>query len=909
MKCPECGFENHPDASACRQCGEALEASPGPGAPARPSIPRPSVPASPPSISPGVGPIGHEGPVGDRVNVGNYVLQTGSIQGGAVRVSTPARRPHVQPRPTPVFIRPSDFPGLVGRDAEVRAATTAIRSATPVAVQGSGGVGKTTFLRHLAHHFPDDSFPDGVLFLSAFRPSVEDVLQFLYDAFYQSDTPLKVTDDQVRQALQRKRALVILDDADLAWHHVQRLMEAAPGSSFVLASAERRPWGEGLVLVLRGLSPEDGLELLERGMGRALTPEERIAAQALCVVLEGHPLHILQAAALAREGYASLAAIAHRLATVSPAEFLTAQVLVTLSEPDLRVLAVLAALGDVAYGAGHVSALADLPDAGPAFELLERRGLVQAHSERYSLAGSLGKVLRSAWDETPWAERALGYFSAWAERQRQAPEWLLEEADVILRALGWAVGAGHWAEVVRLGRTMSGPLALSGRWSAWAQVLRWVLQAAEELEDRAVKAWALHQLGTRALCLGDTTTARTALIQALRLRETLGDQTGAGITRDNLDLLVGAPPPPESRVQPPSSPPTPAPAFPSPPPSTVRSAIAGVPPVFLGCAVILFMVLVTLGGVWVWQLRPRSAPPTPTPTSTPTLTATPTSTPTPADTPTSTPTPTATPTNTPRPTATPTYTPTPTTTSTPTHTPTPTNTPTPTSTPTSTPTPTATPDRVGPPPPQLLAPDQAAQLLCPPGAASLGVQLQWLNVTDPSGIRSYEVRLEAIERNPSVYPRQFPSATFLDVLVPCGEVYRWWVRGLDGEGNVGEWSQSRTFSVLDTTGPSAPALIVPENGAEIACTTNPKIVTLRWAEVEDPSGIAGYVVELEVVVVGTAPGPTPVPISTDLLSGTGLATSLSCGWDYRWRVQAEDGSGNAGAWSAWSTFRVVAPTG
>jgi hypothetical protein len=115
--------------------------------------------------------------------------------------------------------------------------------------------------------------------------------------------------------------------------------------------------------------------------------------------------------------------------------------------------------------------------------------------------------------------------------------------------------------------------------------------------------------------------------------------------------------------------------------------------------------------------------------------------------------------------------------------------------------------------------------------------------------------------------------------------------------------------VLDTTGPPTPALRAPENGAEIACTTNPTIVTLRWAEVEDPSGVAGYRVQLEVVVVGTAPGPTPVSISTDLLSGTGLATSLSCGWDYRWRVQAEDGSGNAGAWSVWSTFRVAASTG
>jgi hypothetical protein len=52
------------------------------------------------------------------------------------------------------------------------------------------------------------------------------------------------------------------------------------------------------------------------------------------------------------------------------------------------------------------------------------------------------------------------------------------------------------------------------------------------------EAWALHQLGTRLLCLGQTGPARASLIQALRLRQSLGDQAGELATRRNLAVLL-----------------------------------------------------------------------------------------------------------------------------------------------------------------------------------------------------------------------------------------------------------------------------------------------------------------------------------------------------------------------------------
>jgi len=834
----------------------------------------------------------------DKIAVGNYILRIGQVHGDVVNVSTSAQQPRLRPRPTPVSLRPPDLPGFLDREEEVRAATAALQSAPPVAFHGPAGVGKTALLRHLAHHPSTAAFPDGVVYLSARQWALEDIVQFLFDAFYESDVPFKATDVQIRQYLQGKRALVMLDDADLAWHQVQTLMGAAPGCTFVVTSAERRPWRGGEAIEVRGLAREDALALLTHALGRPLASEDRPVAQALCNALDGHPLHILQAAALAREDGRSLAQVARAVETPSPVESLHAQVLAGLPEAGKRIVVVLAALDDVPYRVEPISALTRVSDVTSALEELQRRGLVQAQSSGYRLAGALGQAVRRTWDVTPWAERILDHFTTWAEEQRQAPDRLLEASGVILRALEWAVGVERWNEVLRLGRAVAGALAVGGRWAALAQVLDWVLRAAEALDDRATKAWALHQLGSRALCLGDTATARTSLVQALRLRQTLGDRAGAGVSRDNLKYVVGPSAPPR-RVSPP------------PPPSTRPPARTETPrtsPLVVGCAVlfaILFISLVVLG---IWRLWPRPAIPTPSPTATPTQTATPTATPTSTATPTNTPLPTATSTNTPVPTSTPTNTPTVTPTNTPTPTSTPTHTPTPTNTPTNTPTPSPTPDRVAPPAPQLVAPVQGAEWFCPPGAESLWVQLQWDSVYDPSGIRTYEVRLEAIERDPTIYPLQFASGTFLNVFVPCGEVYRWWVRAVDRAENVGPWSAERIFYVRDVTGPPAPELVEPEDGAVVPCPADPTIVTLRWNRVEDPSGIVGYFVQLEAVAAETLAVPTPTPAYTGPVSGTALASSLDCGWDYRWRVRAEDGVENAGAWSGWREFRLATPS-
>ncbi|MFB0537835.1 MAG: NB-ARC domain-containing protein [Anaerolineae bacterium] len=788
-----------------------------------------------------------QGEISGQVAVGNCNIQIGAIHGGVVNIAPPEQQPRPRPRPTPVFLRPRPFPGLLDREAEVDAATAALQSALPVEFYGQPGSGKTTLLRYLSHHRAATSFPDGVVYLSARHQSVADLLQSLFDAFYESDTPFKPTDAQARHALQGKQALILLDDVELAWDEVEALIDAAPGCTFLLASPERRLWGEGRAVALHGLPPDDSLALVERELGRPLTSEERPAAQALCTALDGHPLHLIQATALAREAGCPLGEVARQVQSASPSQALMVQVLASLSEPEKRILAVLATLDGAPLSTEHLAALTGLADAAPVLETLQRRGLVQTESPRYSLTGTLGEYLQQTWDLTPLAEQALTHFTAWAEQHRSAPDRLLEAADAILQVLGLGSNAGRWVEVLHLGQAVEDALALGRRWDAWAQVLQWGLQAARALQDRAAEAWALHQLGTRALCLGDTATARTSLIKALRLRESLGDRIGAAVTRHNLDHLVGPPPPPRRPPQPPE---TPSPTGPAAPVAPLLSK---------EIVILLSALLLVLGGlVGVWSFWPTAAPTT---------------------TPTSTPIPTAKLTN------------------------------TPTTTPTNTPTPTSTPDLQGPPAPQLLAPEQKARISCAPDEKEQQIRLQWATVSDPSGIQSYEVHLEAIERTPYTYPPQFFREPFVDIRVPCDETYLWRVRAIDRAWNAGAWSEERVFSAVDTTKPLAPKLLEPEDGAEIPCTADPTRVTLRWSAVEDPSGIVGYLIQLEAVVYTTPTGPTPVPIYVGPVKRTAFEIFLNCGRDYGWRVQAVDGAGNTGVWSEERVFSVTDKTG
>jgi len=134
-----------------------------------------------------------------------------------------------------------------------------------------------------------------------------------------------------------------------------------------------------------------------------------------------------------------------------------------------------------------------------------------------------------------------------------------------------------------------------------------------------------------------------------------------------------------------------------------------------------------------------------------------------------------------------------------------------------------------------------------------------------------------------------PETHTLDVLLP------------DGNHDI----HSLTVQVVgtcstptpDVTGPPPPAPEEPVGGVTLGCRNQ---VTLSWGAVGDPSGVSGYHVELALgeAAVWQSAG-TWGPLSVRQLN-----VPVSCGSSYRWRVRAEDGLGNLGAWSEWAEFVI-----
>lgn len=553
---------------------------PQPPAPQQPSA-VPPAPRQPPAAPPAPQQPAVESAVRGDIRIGDKSLAIGEVKdGGVVNVVMP--REGARARRPPVHQLPHRIEGLLDREEEVRQASSAFPKLKPVEYCGEGGIGKTALLRHLAYTADERLFPDGVVYLPVRRTALADLLLGLFDLFYEREGDWKPTEVEIRRSLGGKRALVLLDDVELARDDVEALLNAAPGCAFVLASTERRLWGVGSSLQVRGLPPEAGLALLERELGRAVTAEEREQARQICTTLSGHPLRILQAADSVRKAGRSLADVA------VPPQALMAVVLDRLPPGERRVLEALLAVDGVPLSAEHVAGITGMTPVLPELQRLEQYSLAQQHSPTYSPTGSLVAELGVAWaDEVEeMRERALLYFVRWAAANRGDAAKLAESAEAMMAVMRWGAITGRWREVWQLGHLLEGALALSGRWAAWEQVLNWMLEAARALGEQGLEGWALHQLGTRALCAGDKTAARAALTKALRLREMLGDEAGAAVTRHNLNLLLAPPPPQKPPQEPPHRPPTARPRLPR-----------WVLPVVGGGAALLFVGAAVLGAL------------------------------------------------------------------------------------------------------------------------------------------------------------------------------------------------------------------------------------------------------------------------------------------------------------------------
>lgn len=464
---------------------------------------------------------------GDNVNL---QVQLDSVDGALLHRLAAGAVAQPLALPLPLDSRPRRYPDHVDRESEAGAILVGVQEGGVINVYGEPGIGKSHLLSHVAHSPAGGVLPDGIVYVAADTAPLDDVLQALFEEFYDcGDPPVRLSRSRLRRALRDRRALVVVDELALEREDAQAVLSAATGCAFVVASTARSLW-DGGAIQLEGLELEFALAIVEQEIRRPLTPDERVEAEALCNALAGHPWRIREAASRARDEGRSLAEVARSL---DPSAMLAA-----LTSGEESVLAGLAAVGGGPVGLEHVRELSAVEDVDGVLAGLERRHLVLSHSPRHSLAGPLAEELERRTDLEPLRARALEYFAGWAEREKD-PAAVAAERPAVLDLLRWANATGRGEEAIRLGRASEAAFASAGRFGAWGAAVDGVLEAARGQGDLAAEGWGLHQRGTSSFSLEQTKAALADLESALEIRRQLGDRAGEEATRHNIEVVRG----------------------------------------------------------------------------------------------------------------------------------------------------------------------------------------------------------------------------------------------------------------------------------------------------------------------------------------------------------------------------------
>lgn len=463
---------------------------------------------------------------GGQVVIGDHnTIQT--PEGTAVTVLQVGERPTPKLRPLPLRRLPRASE-LIGREEvlDLIAATTA---GEPIQLYGPDGVGKTSVLKLGATRATPPA--EGVVFEPIRHRSLDEIQAGLFAAFWECDVPFVPAPSECGQYLSDREALLVLDDCGLDREDLEILLDRLPRCTVVLSGATKTLWSHGTARGLPDLDPGAAVGLLERELGRTLDAPEREAAEVVVARVGGNPQVLLETAALVEDEGMSLLELAGDLDAVGrgfdPAR---------LTASQGRVLGVLDALDRTALGTEHIAAVAGVGDASKELGDLEKRGWVKSGSPRYRSIRSVPPDIGASREEV--ARALLPHLTRWAEGS--GPAAVAEEAEGIEGALALGAEREHWTEVLALSLAAERGLFVSAAWDSCGRVLQTGLRAAETVADQSARAYLLHQLGSRSMCLRERAEADFFLTEALWLRERLGEEKGAELTRHNLEQLWGS---------------------------------------------------------------------------------------------------------------------------------------------------------------------------------------------------------------------------------------------------------------------------------------------------------------------------------------------------------------------------------
>jgi hypothetical protein len=428
-----------------------------------------------------------DGSVNGHVVVGDHSLVVHTDGGSTVTVRT-GQPPKVARRVPPDAGPPRPMPEPLGRERELAEIAQALDDGLPVQVYGSDGSGRSTVLRHVARVRDGDR---NVVFLSACGLTIDDLLQSLFDACFDSDG-YRPEPARMRLLMAEVHALLLVDDFDGDAEDLTALLDAVPACEIVVASRKQSLGSGGLALELGGLAEAAaGIALLARELGRSVAADERAGAAELWRAVGGSPLALVQVAAAVREGAGTLAdfrdsqQVARVLARSS-------------SEPQRKVLGILNLIGPVPAPVALLTALIGSP-CEAAVERLVASGLVTDGQPR--MAGQLAQSVAALAATSVVPARLAEAITAWlaAEPDRRL---LGESAPLILQVLRATMAAGGYRTAVQLARVASPRLAKALHLGAWGTLLELGHSAARAAGATDDEAYFAHEAAARLKSLG-----------------------------------------------------------------------------------------------------------------------------------------------------------------------------------------------------------------------------------------------------------------------------------------------------------------------------------------------------------------------------------------------------------------------
>jgi tetratricopeptide (TPR) repeat protein len=138
-------------------------------------------------------------------------------------------------------------------------------------------------------------------------------------------------------------------------------------------------------------------------------------------------------------------------------------------------------------------------------------------------AQAAARLMYGPWDQLELADARPGVTPEQFADEAQAAAWLHAEYQVLLGCIEHAAATGFERHAWQLARTMASYFERRGHWRDWTRVQRVALLAAERIGDPAGTAHANHQLGNALIHVGGYEQAHQALLRALALFRSLGD--------------------------------------------------------------------------------------------------------------------------------------------------------------------------------------------------------------------------------------------------------------------------------------------------------------------------------------------------------------------------------------------------